>query len=362
MKIRHIVISLLMGITVLSCAGINYGVASAPEGSVLDIEFDFSAAVNKPDGIPENTRVLMSELVSDTRYIFDAQTGFSISKENEFPVNSGEYFILSLSSKQDDFLLSGFDSFDAPENPTAISALELEIKNMSKEQFQEKFGPCVKGIANQFLTLPPVSPCYISIDSRVPVYFRELGEKITLNLKPVELSATLNFSVNIELESGVAVDSVFAGISGVPCKMKLMERTVDKDTLGVSFFKMTPDNGSYTSSGRYSGSVDTWGLFSADFGDYITGPGIFWLSVVANCDGKSKAISVGLNIKEQIDEAKLMETANDGQTWKLAVRNATFPIQKTIHISKEMILSGGSDGVEGWIPVEDEEHPIVIDM
>lgn len=356
------VILLLVAALMHSCTGLEYGVATTSEGSELNFKFDFSAAYHKPDGTPENAMVLLSELVSDTRYFFDTRTGFSVSKENEFPISNGEYYILSISSKQDDYIFNGLESFEDPANPTAISAMQLEVKPMADEQVKEQYGPCFKGIASQFLTLPSVSPLYISIDSRVPVYFREPGEKITLSLKPVEMSVTLDFSVNIDLEPDIVVDSVFAGISGVPYKMMLMEGNVVKDTLGISFFKMTPDNGRYTGSGKYSGSVDTWGLFSADFGDYITGPGIFWVSIVASCADRSKVISAGLNIKEQIDEAELMNSADGGQTWKLALKKVAFPIRNNIHISKEMILSGGEDGVEGWITVEDEEHPIVIDM
>ena len=350
-----------VGILVLSCTRVDYDVASSPEGSELQFQFDFSGAGTKPEEIPANETVLMSGLVSDTRYCFNAETGFSISKETEFPVHNGEYFITSVASLNDDYSIYDIGAFVRTENPMPVSNLELCVKCMTDEQVEETYCPGLKSIANSFVTVTPATPFYLSVDKRVPVYFRELGEKIVLTLKPVESYVSLDFSVMLNLEEGVVVDSMFAAISGVPYRMNILEKTTVKDALGKTFFRMFPESGNYI-SGKYVGSVNTLGLFSADFGDYITGPGIFWVIVIASCEGTTRAIRAGLNIKEIIDNAGLMKSSDDGQTWALAVRKAAIPIQKTLHISREMILSAGEDGAEGWIPVRDAEDPIIVEI
>lgn len=360
MKLVHI-ISILTGILALSCTGIVYDVATTPEGSRLDLKFDFSGAASKPDSLPANTMVLMSELVSTTNYLFDRKTGFSISRDNDFPVKNGDYFIISVATDQKDLTVRGVESFLKDSDPSGVSVLEVGLTPLTETQIVEKYCPGLESIAFSYPAVPEMEPLYVSIDNRAPVYFREAGDTVTVTLKPAEAVLALDFKVKLELEEGVAVDSMFAAISGVPYKLTLMDGVAPKDSLGKTFFKMAPVSGEYA-SGYYAGTVRTMGLFSADFGDYITGPGIFWMAITASCEGRTRVIGAGLNLKEQIDSVGIMKSADEGQNWTLAVAGASFEIDKTYTISKEMIMSGGTDGSGDWIPVTDEKDPIVIEF
>lgn len=359
---NDIILLLAVFSLVWSCTGVKYDIVSTPENTSFAVMFDFSGADVQPSGIPETMEVYMSGSVNNIHYHLDTLSGFTIwASEDEFPVVSGEYGIVSIAADGMNLDVDGAEAFIRGDSTSFLSGLSIKLNTLPDSLIAKRYCIGLTSLPYLYEPVSDVSSFYLSSDSKVPVYFKDYGESISVTLKPVRFHTNLEISTYLDIESGVTVDSVYAAVSGVPTQLNLYDKTVNRDTLGTSFFRMTSENGS-TGTVRYSGNVSVLGLFPSDSAIGVVGAGVFWVGITATYQGKSKVLYTSVGIDDLIEEAGIMQTDDNGRTWTAVSGSVTLDVDRTFMITKELITTQDKERMDDWITVSDEENPTVIEL
>ena len=183
---------------------------------------------------------------------------------------------------------------------------------------------------------------------------------ISLRFQP--LTRKITFTLKLDIEAGVKVESLVGIISGIPSKVQLMSGHVRNVNTGKMAFEMTTRG-----NGIYTGSIHAFGLFAQDDSDPIVGPGVFTAFISASVGEDSALRHMSINLRDVIlgtrimlqdesDRSKFyfsdMENV-DGHVAKVRDYNIEIP---TMPIRKEWILYGNSEGFEEWVPNEDHKE------
>ena len=87
--------------------------------------------------------------------------------------------------------------------------------------------------------------------------------------------------------------------------------------------------------------------------DYITGPGILQIAVVAGCEGYEKLFHASINMIRPISAAGLMETLSDGSGYRISRSEAELDVDAVLHITREQVIPGeDGQGIEIWFEKE----------
>ena len=207
---------------------------------------------------------------------------------------------------------------------------------------------------------------------------------VTVPVAAQKLTHNFNFKVLLKTEGSSRVDGVDtevkdsvvgvvyldtlkAAISGLPAKAQLMSGYLTDQNTGKMGFNMKKSSDSRVNDttteltlyeGTYEGSVNAFGLFPAINMEYLTGPGILNVFLYPkiyyeNAYGKKVALTrifhASLNIKEEIDAAKIMVQVPDRDYYVYGKDGDTDLIIRTsIILSYEDVLSGTSQGLKEW--------------
>lgn len=207
---------------------------------------------------------------------------------------------------------------------------------------------------------------------------------VPIPLAPQELTHNIGFKVFLKTEDPsraegaveevqdsivgvVYLDTLKAVISGIPPRVQLMSGYMSDQNLGKMGFNLKKvDETRVTDTpaeltlyeGTYAGSIDAFGLFPATSMDYLAGPGILNVFLYPkvyyeNDFGKKIALSrvfhASLNIKNEIDEAKIMVKAQDRDLYYYGKDgDMELVIRTNIELSYDDVMSGSSQGLKEW--------------
>ena len=183
---------------------------------------------------------------------------------------------------------------------------------------------------------------------------------ISLRFQP--LTRKITFTLKLDIEAGVKVESLVGIISGIPSKVQLMSGHVRNVNTGKMAFEMTTRG-----NGIYTGSIHAFGLFAQNDSNPIVGPGVFTAFISASVGEDSALRHMSINLRDVILGARIMlqdesdrskfyfsDMENvDGHVAKVRDYNIEIP---TMPIRKEWILYGNSEGFEEWVPNEDHKE------
>lgn len=245
------------------------------------------------------------------------------------------------------------------------------------------------------IDLNPMCPFIRAVD---PIYFirsdnnalvsqvkeSEIDGRVTIPLAPQKLTHNFNFMVLLKTEDPsradgsveevkdsvvgvVYLDTLKAAISGVPTKAQLMSGYVTDQKTGKIGFHLKKNGETRVSDGSselnlyegtYEGSVNALGLFPPMDSEYLAGSGILNIFLYPkiyyeNAYGEKIALSrvfhASLNIKEEIDAAKIMVQVPDRDYYMYAKEGDTeLMIRTSIVLSYDDVLSGSSQGLKEW--------------
>lgn len=205
----------------------------------------------------------------------------------------------------------------------------------------------------------------------VPVTAQKLTHNFNFKLLLKTEGSSRVDGVDTEVKDSVVgvvyLDTLKAAISGLPAKAQLMSGYLTDQNTGKMGFNMKKSSDSRVNDttteltlyeGTYEGSVNAFGLFPAINMEYLTGPGILNVFLYPkiyyeNAYGKKVALTrifhASLNIKEEIDAAKIMVQVPDRDYYVYGKDGDTDLIIRTsIILSYEDVLSGTSQGLKEW--------------
>ena len=145
-------------------------------------------------------------------------------------------------------------------------------------------------------------------------------------------------------------------ISGVPQRVQLMTGAADEKNTGKMPFEMLPGVGNV-----YEGSINAFGLFPSDEPALIVGKGILTVILHASVENEdvvsNRIFYASLPISDQILAAEIMKYEEmTGYTFS-GKDSYSIKVDKTLEVTREMVLSGANEGYEEWVRNEDDGNP-----
>lgn len=148
-------------------------------------------------------------------------------------------------------------------------------KEVREKLIQKLDLPNTTGIRLDFNPL-----CPMVVDSIAPIYWASTlvnlstDKKVEVEFAPRLATVDINLSVQFV---DVLADTVVACFAGIPQSAYLMDRAVELESAGKSYFRLLPDE-----DGVFSGSIRTLGLIDSN-SDIVQddGPGILYISLAA---------------------------------------------------------------------------------
>ena len=327
----------------ICCTGVEYGPLLQPETSRLRFNFDWSEAGSRDSARPSVMPVAMARMVSEIHYLWDTEN-FYCPDSHVNRVGNGEYFLVTFAPS------TGCESYDfslvdrfLKHREMSVDSLVAELIPYDADSLKKLFGRAVVESDYTRQTVIPEAGHLYSTTARESIYFDADGGDILVSFSPLDRTQLLSFTVDIQTESGVQIDSVTADITGTPRRVGLMSGALDSKDVCKTYFRMQ------RASSRYEGSVRVLGLFTSNFTEYIYGAGVIRLTIFARCEDKEQVVQVSLNIKELIDDAGIMKASDDNLVWTIACAEATIDVDKTLTISKELIMNGNEDCLVDWV-------------
>ena len=365
------VAAMLLLFSVVSCSKVKYaGTISSIDGDELtklsQICFEVDWANVGQDNRPEEMTVLMTRIQNVTlhylRHLDASGNMMDSEKEDSLScIQSGLYTIMAVAACEPaDFVIPDVDQFE--------DSLEYRMRDVVVEipRLTEQ-----EQLDAELMDLNPVCPFvrtiepfyYVRSDNSTNRLISSLGEGDTtvIALKPEKLTRSIRFVISLQAEEGMTLDKVSAVISGVPYKAHLMTGTVSDHETGKVAFDMTGTfvkqvtdslvRNEYT----YEGAINGFGLFPSSSELYHTGPGILNIILRASVQTPqphSRVFHSIINIKDEIEEAKLMLLVPDKDEYRLSgTSEASVVIKKMVKLEKSMLYESGH-GSEIWRPTD----------
>lgn len=267
---------------------------------------------------------------------------------------NGEYYIAAFNSTPDSYTISGYESFIS-DNAASMREIYILCPPLTEEEKEQLIGEDVADFNPTQAYIGNMSPVFTDVQ-KVNIH-PEIDTTVTLSPRP--LTQDIIFRIGVETDIEVDILSIKAEISGVAGKIQLMTGHIsDTATFRVPFVmeKRRRD----TQADIYEGRITTLGIFPSPDKTFITGPGILQLSIHAEADGHERVFRVGINLKQSITEAGLMEKVSDSERlFRTTKPEAVLDIASRLRISKnQVVLDGNGQGVEEWFENEDLEFEI----
>ena len=182
------------------------------------------------------------------------------------------------------------------------------------------------------------------------------GSDNTVRLVPQKLTRPIHFTINIDLEEGVIIKRCVGTISGVPQRVQLMTGAADEKNTGKMPFEMYPGTGN-----EYVGHVNAFGLFPSDDPGLIVGKGVFTIILHASVESEgvtsNRIFYASLPISDKILAAEIMKY-DELNGYSFSGKDSySIKVDKTLEVTREMVLSGASEGYEEWVRNEGDDDP-----
>lgn len=314
---------------------VHYGWLVDPSGSVKE---NINPVPDTPD-----TDGTETDDGSET----EAGTGSDATAEEspesaDMNVQNGEYYVMAFNRDISAFTVGGLDEFIS-DPACSMKDIRLAARKYTHEEFEAEYGT----------EMTDFNPRYEFIRTIVPVYIEVKEVQLSpahpaeITITPAPLTQEITFRVRMKIEDGVEIQDVSAEISGLAGSVEIMSGQIDDTETFRSIFKMTEVSANGADR-VYEGKLLTFGLFPSKDLAFITGPGILQLSIRASDGENTKVFHAGINIKETISSARLLEKLENDR-YRITAGTAVLEIPNTLSIAKDQVAPGDDQGVEIWV-------------
>ena len=296
-----------------------------------------SASEAGPAAEEENTPEAKDEAGTDS----DAPAAES-PETADMNVQNGEYYVMAFNRDISAFTVGGLDEFIS-DPACSMKDIRLAARKYTHEEFEAEYGT----------EMTDFNPRYEFIRTIVPVYIEVKEVQLSpahpaeITITPAPLTQEITFRVRMKIEDGVEIQDVSAEISGLAGSVEIMSGQIDDTETFRSIFKMTEVSANGADR-IYEGKLLTFGLFPSKDLAFITGPGILQLSIRASDGENTKVFHAGINIKETISSARLLEKLENDR-YRITAGTAVLEIPNTLSIAKDQVAPGDDHGVEIWV-------------
>ena len=327
---RYAVLLILLASVAFSCSDFAY----------QESESDQTRVSVKFEGVRDvgTFTVLAGRLVNSLHYVWSADSVMS--------VRVGEYYAVAFSQTDSVYVMDGLDEF---RNDPSVSMKDIYVSLPELPEEEQH------GISDH----NPYAP-FVGQASK-PLYFdfRKFSAQdsvATVSFSPKDMTQHLTFRLNVKAANGVMITGVKASLTGVAGRVRLMSGLVRNDVENPTYKQYVEME--RVSGSVYEGSVRVLGLFPSESEKYKAGPGILHLDVHASVMDDDymheRIFHAGINLKTFIEEAGLMEKAEDGSGFRITRNRAVIDIPALLEVSRDKVVSGAGDGFEQWFVHEEK--------
>ena len=224
-----------------------------------------------------------------------------------------------------------------------------QIHDLTVDQINEKYG--THGwLDPSFPVLEDAQPLYIS-----KAHQELLGGDAPEVLKLETHSAVQEITVRctLQTEGDVVIDEVVASMCGTARRVQVVSGAVsfDNGQLGQNIFFLQNVGGN-----TWEGSFRCLGLFPAEQSDFSFGPGMLQLHIHATTGPITRYLEARINLKNLIEQAKILENPAGSTYYTITSRAATLTIEKPLEITEESVHADGEIFID-W----DEDNDVYND-
>lgn len=320
---------LMLAALVFSCSKFTYGVGSN-DTTCLEtvVASEDSSYVYK---------IMASRMVNALHYVWDADTA-------AHKVPCGEYYFAAFHAQDSVYEIEGLDDFmkDASVSMQEVYAVLPHVETATDDRMA---------------SYNPYASFVKPADGPLLCAFKRVSAQDSAQivfLSPRSLTQRLDFRLKIRPKEGVEIKSVRAAISGVAGKVRLMSGLIRNDAANPTFrqYVYMAETASEGDVCTYEGSTSVLGLFAPSSREYTAGPGIFQVEISASVsEGGTmfdRVFYAGINMKEIIEKAALMEEARDRSGFRVLKSEALLVVPTTLEVGRDQVVSGEGDGLEEW--------------
>lgn len=293
-------------------------------------------------------KIMASRMVNSLHYVWDADTA-------AHKVSCGEYYFVAFHAQDSLYQIEGLDDFmkDASVSMQEVYAVLPHIETAPDDRMA---------------SYNPYASFVKPADGPLLCAFKRVSAQDSVqivSLFPKSLTQRLDFRLKIRPKGGIGIKSVRAAISGVAGKVRLMSGLIRNDAANPTFrqyveMERTGDEGDVC---IYEGSTSVLGLFAPSSREYTAGPGIFQVEISASVsEGGTvfdRVFYAGINMKDVIEKAALLEEARDRSGFRVLKSEALLVVPTTLEVGRDQVVSGEGDGLEEWF-VNDADIDIEI--
>ena len=352
----------LLLILITSCAKVeDTGSEDAPTETFVRYTLDWAGQTD----VPSEMTVAMGRIINAIHFsckmdslgtmtaVTQDSTMTSCDTLTGLKMPNGEYYVMAFNA-DGIFNLNGYREF-VTHKAASMRSICIEAPHFSEEEFSATIGDNFADFNPTQGYIKGISPAFLDVQ-KVNIH-PEIDTIVTISPEPI--SQEITFRIMLETEGNVQVQKVNGEISGVPGAVQLLTRHIsDTVTYRVPFtMEAVGTNGAAT---IYEGKVCVLGLFPSTDASYSTGPGILQLSVRAMSEGHERMFRAGINLKEQIGKAGLVERASDNERlFRIGVPEAFIEVDSKLKIKENQIVLGG-DGQGVGVGFEHEDFEFEI--
>ncbi len=356
-----------------SCTFVEFSyddVDGTPNKVNVSVSITWSSDFASEEDIPEKVTVLMSRIVNEVHYVWDEDRyGTVPDEEGEEGVEGeageegeeseengtvadrivlvGDYYAIAYGFKEGTYEIEGLENFRT-DNGFGMTSIKAILPTLDKEDLDDRFGN-MKDFNPALEFVGEAAPLGLSVIK--PTILAGSGSG-ALNFQMKDRTLRLTIRLKLISGEGVQVNRIVADLSGVPREIGLMSGLVFDDKTGKIRFEMEKVSEAGAES-VYEAVIRTAGLFPASSDSLRSGNGILRLELTASCNGVSRSFFAGINMKREIEEAKLMQQTTDKKGYRVICNDAEITIGQTIKVSKDQIESAGDDSLSEWFEDKD---------
>lgn len=194
-----------------------------------------------------------------------------------------------------------------------------------------------------YATIPEATPLYLA-KARKELLDGNSIERLELNARDV--TQQIVFHITVNTTPGIVIDTLSASITGTARRVQVISNAVANvnEQLGQTLFKMHPTTG----TGQYEGSIRCLGIFPAVNDEYEFSPGILQVHIHASLGSVSRYLDARINLKQQIEEARLLADPDGTGLFTIATREAKLTVDAPLLITEENVRAEGDVYLE-WV-------------
>lgn len=219
------------------------------------------------------------------------------------------------------------------------SGYYAQIHDLTASQINEKYG--THGwLDPSFPVLEDAQPLYLT-KAHQELLGHDVPEILQLETRSVVQEITVRCS--LQTEGDVVIDEVVASMCGTARRVQVVSGAVsfDNGQLGQNLFFMENAGGD-----TWQGSFRCLGLFPAEQGDFAFGPGMLQLHIHATTGPITRYLEARINLKNLIEQAKILENPAGSTYYTITSRTATLTIETPLEISEESVHADGEIFIE----------------